>query len=85
MKIDKNALEDARKQFCLDIGMNWEEYLADPKQKVYIKKASYKKGTCLVDMDGATAIHIRCADGCFLLNKPHISYAFSFPSTLFVC
>lgn len=60
MKIDKNALEDARKQFCLDIGMNWEEYLADPKQKVYIKKASYKKGTCLVDMDGARVYEGRC-------------------------
>lgn len=38
LKIDLNALEAARKQFCLDIGMNWEEYVKDPCRKTYIKK-----------------------------------------------
>ena len=60
MKVDKNALEAARKQFCLDIGMDWEEYLADPKQKVYIKKASYKKEACPMDVDGARVYEGRC-------------------------
>ena len=60
MKIDKNALESARKQFCLDIGMKWEEYLTSPQQKVYIKKTAYKEGTCQVDMDGARVYEGRC-------------------------
>lgn len=53
LKIDKQALELARKQFCLDIGMPWEEYLENPRQQVYIRKAVYKEGTFLNQTEGA--------------------------------
>ncbi len=44
VKIDKNMLTAARKQFCLDIGMDYEEYLADPCRKVYLTKTKYPDG-----------------------------------------
>lgn len=53
LRINEEALRKARMQFCLDIGMSWEEYVQKPKQKAYIRKASYKKGTCLIDSEGA--------------------------------
>ncbi len=53
LRINEEALRKARMQFCLDIGMSWEEYVQNPKQKAYIRKASYKKGTCLIDSEGA--------------------------------
>lgn len=52
-KVNREALTAARKQFCLDIGMPWEEYQENPGQSVYIRKASYKEGTYLVDTEGA--------------------------------
>jgi len=53
LKIDKQALEMARRQFCLDIGLPWKEYLREPGQKAYIRKAVYKEGTRLNDVPGA--------------------------------
>ena len=41
LKIDKKSLELARKQFCLDIGLPWEEYEREPNRLVYIRKAVY--------------------------------------------
>ena len=53
LKLDPKALESARRQFCLDIGLPWEEYMKQPRQKIYIKKATYKKGTLKVSTEGA--------------------------------
>lgn len=53
LKMDPKALENARRQFCLDIGLPWEEYMKQPRQKIYIKKATYKKGTLKVSAEGA--------------------------------
>lgn len=51
--IDKNALELARKQFCLDIGLPWEEYVNDLRQQAYIRKAVYREGTLWNRIEGA--------------------------------
>ena len=53
LRLNREALNAARKQFCLDIGMPWEEYQENPGQRVYIRKAVYKDGTCLVNTEGA--------------------------------
>lgn len=53
LKMDSKALENARRQFCLDIGLPWEEYMKQSRQKIYIKKATYKKGTLKVSAEGA--------------------------------
>ena len=53
LKIDQEALENARRQFCLDVCLPWEEYVRQPRQKIYIKKATYKKGTLKVAAKGA--------------------------------
>ena len=53
LKMDPKALENARRQFCLDIGLPWEEYMKQSRQKIYIKKATYKKGTLKVSAEGA--------------------------------
>ena len=53
LKMDPKALENARRQFCLDIALPWEEYMRQPRQKIYIKKAVYKKGTLKVLSEGA--------------------------------
>ena len=51
--LSPNALEQARRQFCLDMGLSWEEYMRQPGQKVYIRKVSYKEGTHLINTEGA--------------------------------
>ena len=51
--LSPNALERARRQFCLDMGLSWEEYVGQPEQKVYIRKVSYKEGTHLINTEGA--------------------------------
>ena len=38
IKISKAALEAARKQFCLDTCLDWQEYLENPDKKCYIQK-----------------------------------------------
>ena len=53
LKMDPKALENARRQFCLDVCLPWEEYMRQPRQKIYIKKATYKKGTLKVLSEGA--------------------------------
>ena len=53
LRINREALQMARMQFCLDMGLSWEEYVQQPKQKVYIRKASYKEGTELINTEGA--------------------------------
>lgn len=41
IKISKAALEAARKQFCLDTCLDWQEYLENPDKKCYIQKTVY--------------------------------------------
>ena len=53
LKLDPKALENARRQFCLDIALPWEEYMKNPRQKIYIKKATYKNGTLKIAAEGA--------------------------------
>lgn len=36
--LDKECLEIARKQFCLDVGLPWEEYCAKRERRVFICK-----------------------------------------------
>lgn len=40
--LDKECLEVARRQFCLDVGLSWEEYCVQQKKKIYICKSSLK-------------------------------------------
>lgn len=53
LKIDQKGLELARKQFCLDIGMSWEEYTANSRQNIFIRKAVYREGSCLNATEGS--------------------------------
>lgn len=39
--LDKECLEVARKQFCLDVGLPWEEYCASREQSVFICKNTF--------------------------------------------
>lgn len=52
-KIQSKMLAGARKQFCLDIGMDYEEYEKNPNKKAYIVKSKYKEGTTLPGTEGA--------------------------------
>lgn len=49
--LDKSCLEAARKQFCLDIGLPWEEY--SNTNKVFIQKSEYEPGTLDIASKGA--------------------------------
>lgn len=51
--LDKACLEAARRQFCLDIGLPWEEYEKNKERKVLIQKAVYSPGTMNVAEEGA--------------------------------
>ncbi len=53
IRIDKNMLEGARRQFCLDMSMDYEAYMQSPNQKTYICKTSYAEGTCYPAAPGA--------------------------------
>ena len=53
LKLDRKALEQARRQFCLDIGLPWEEYRENFGQKIFIRKAAYRERTCQIDSAGA--------------------------------
>lgn len=39
--LDKECLEVARKQFCLDVGLPWEEYCTNREQRVFICKNKF--------------------------------------------
>lgn len=51
--IDQKALEMARRQFCLDIGLPWEVYENQKEKKNIICKARYRENSLLVDSEGA--------------------------------
>lgn len=57
LKIHPQMLENARKQFCADTCLSWEEYLRSPAKKVYIQKTCYApEGSC-VAMENARRYH----------------------------
>lgn len=58
LSVDKEMLQTAHRQFCLDIGLDWEAYLAKPNEKCYICRTKYAKGTSFPATEGA-----RCYDG----------------------
>lgn len=51
--LDKSCLEAARRQFCLDIGLPWEEYMANRQKSVFIQKSVYVPGTLDIASVGA--------------------------------
>jgi len=53
LNLDKECLEAARKQFCLDIGLPWEEYEKNREKNVLIQKTLYAPGTMDVAGEGA--------------------------------
>ena len=55
--IQKEILETARRQFCLDTGFCFETYQKQADQKAYICKTSYKEGTVFPKAEGARAYH----------------------------
>ena len=56
--IDKEMLRTARRQFCLDVGLDWQQYLEHPNQKIFIQKTQYATGTSFPAGEGA-----RCYEG----------------------
>lgn len=44
-RVSNVALEAARKQFCLDVNLDWEDYKKNPMQKSYIQKTVYQENT----------------------------------------
>lgn len=53
LNLDKKCLEIARKQFCLDVGLPWEDYEKNREKSVLIQKAVYVPGTMDVAGEGA--------------------------------
>ncbi len=53
LNLDKRCLETARRQFCLDVGLPWEEYEKNREKSVLIQKAVYVPGTMDVAGEGA--------------------------------
>lgn len=58
LSINKDMLQTARRQFCLDTCLDWQQYLEQPNKKVYIQKTQYAKGTPFPMGEGA-----RCCGG----------------------
>lgn len=58
LSINKDMLQTARKQFCLDTCLDWQQYLEHPNKKVYIQKTQYAEGTTFPAAEGA-----RCCGG----------------------
>ena len=53
LNLDKRCLETARKQFCSDIGLTWEEYEKNREKSVLIQKTTYAPDTMDVAGEGA--------------------------------
>lgn len=53
ISINRDMLQIARKQFCLDTCLDWQQYLKHPNQKVYIQKTQYAGGTTFPMAEGA--------------------------------
>lgn len=51
--VDRELLQKARRQFCLDIGLDFEKYLAQPDKTCYICKTKYEEGTRFPAAEGA--------------------------------
>ncbi len=61
--MDRMALEHARRQFCLDTCLEWEDYLREPGRRVFVQKTVYEPGTAYVATEGAR--HYAGSDGFF--------------------
>lgn len=53
LSISKEMLQIARKQFCLDTCLDWQQYQKQPNQKIYIQKMQYAAGTRYPAAEGA--------------------------------
>lgn len=53
LNLDKRCLETARRQFCLDVGLPWEEYEKNREKSVLIQKTTYAPDTMDVAGEGA--------------------------------
>ena len=53
LNLDNRCLEAARRQFCLDVGLSWEEYEKNREKSVLIQKTVYTPGTMDVAGEGA--------------------------------
>lgn len=53
LNLDKKCLEAARKQFCLDVGLSWEEYEKNREKSVLIQKTVYVPKTMVMAGEGA--------------------------------
>lgn len=58
LSINREMLQTARRQFCLDTCLDWQQYLEQPNKKVYIQKTQYAQGTTFPAAEGA-----RCCGG----------------------
>ncbi len=56
-QIDKEMLQTARRQFCLDTCLDWQQYLEQPEKRCYIQKTQYKAGSRFPVRDGARQYH----------------------------
>lgn len=56
-QINGEMLQLARRQFCLDVGLDWQQYLAEPGKRCYIQRTSYRLGTKYPQADGARCYH----------------------------
>lgn len=56
--INRAMLEDARKQFCLDINLPWEEYIKQSSKRVIITKSNEESRARLTET-GARTMHNR--------------------------
>ncbi len=53
LDLDRQCLEMARKQFCLDIGLPWDEYVKNSEKSVFIQKSVYVPNTLDIASIGA--------------------------------
>lgn len=53
LSVDREVLEAARKQFCLDVGLDHTVYENDPDKKCFICKTKYAPGTSFPAAEGA--------------------------------
>lgn len=53
ISISKEMLNTARKQFCLDTCLDWQQYQEHPDQRIYIQKTHYATGTKYPAAEGA--------------------------------
>ena len=53
LDLDRKCLEMARRQFCLDIGLPWDEYVKNSEKSVFIQKSVYAPNSLDIASIGA--------------------------------